>query len=123
MDVLIVNLNEPPSLLRNDVTGNHHWLKIKLEGVKSNRGAVGARVTARYGGKTQTQEVLSQSSFYSSNDSRLHFGLGAAEFADLDIRWPNGNTEKIQRVPGNRLVVVREGSGIVRTDLFRKSRG
>jgi enediyne biosynthesis protein E4 len=122
IDVLIVNLNEPPSLLRNDVTGNHRWLKIKLEGVKSNRGAVGARVTARYGGKTQTQEVLSQSSFYSANDSRLHFGLGAAEFADIEIRWPNGNIEKLQQVTGNRLIVVREGSGIVRTDLFRKNR-
>ena len=78
LDVLIVNLNEPPSLLRNDVTGGGHWLKVKLAGVKSNRGAIGARVTARYGGKVQAQEVLSQSSFYSANDSRLHFGLGGA---------------------------------------------
>src|SRR5438477_5599357 len=95
MDVLIVNLNEPPSLLRNDVSGNGHWLKVKLQGVKSNRGAVGARVTARYGGKVQTQEVLSQSSFYSASDSRLHFGLGAAVSADLVIRWPNGGTESV----------------------------
>ena len=57
MDVLIVNLNEPPSLLRNDVSGNGHWLKVKLTGVKSNRSAIGARVTARYGGKVQAQEV------------------------------------------------------------------
>jgi enediyne biosynthesis protein E4 len=121
LDVLIVNLNEPPSLLRNDVTGNNHWLKVKLEGVKSNRGAVGARVTARYGGKMQAQEVLSQSSFYSANDSRLHFGLGPAETADLEIRWPNGGNEKIPRVPANRLVVVREGSGVIRTDPFRKN--
>src|SRR6266705_1368901 len=93
VDIVIVNLNEPPSLLRNDVSGNHHWLKVKLVGVKSNRGAIGARVTARYGGRTQAQEVLSQSSFYSSNDSRLHFGLGAAEAADVEIRWPNGGRE------------------------------
>ena len=88
--MLIVNLNEPPSLLRNDVSGDGHWLKVKLTGVKSNRGAIGARVTARYGGKVQAQEVVSQSSFYSASDSRLHFGLGAAMKADLVIRWPNG---------------------------------
>src|SRR4029077_1553151 len=65
VDVLIVNLNEPPSLLRNDCSPEAHWLKVKLVGVKSNRGAIGARVTARYGGRVQAQEVLSQSSFYS----------------------------------------------------------
>ena len=59
-------------------SGGGHWLKVKLIGVKSNRSAIGARVTARYGGKLQAQEVLSQSSFYSVNDPRLHFGLGAA---------------------------------------------
>ena len=71
-------MNEPPSLLRNDVTAANHWLKVKLIGVKSNRSAIGARVTARYGGKVQAQEVLSQSTYLSVNDSRLHFGLGAA---------------------------------------------
>ncbi len=120
IDILIVNMNEPPSLLRNDVTGNNHWIKVKLEGVQSNRGAVGARVTARYAGRTQAQEVLSQSSFYSANDSRLHFGLGTADFADLEIRWPNGGVEKIPRVAANRLIFVKEGAGIVKEDRFRK---
>src|SRR3989440_1289083 len=78
MDILIINQNEPPSLLRNDVTSGHHWIKIKLTGVKSNRSAIGARVTARYGGKVQAQEALSQSSYLSVNDSRVHFGLGPA---------------------------------------------
>ena len=113
VDILIVNLNEPPSLLRNDVTGDGHWLKIKLVGTKSNRSAIGARVTARYGGKTQVQEVLSQSSFYSANDPRLHFGLGAATTADLEIRWPNGGREVLTRVAANRFLTVREGAGIV----------
>ena len=90
-----MNMNEPPSLLRNDVTGTGHWLKVLLEGVKSNRSAIGARVTARYGGRAQAQEVTAQSSFYSANDRRLHFGLGAATAADLTIRWPNGATETI----------------------------
>ncbi|MBV9760136.1 MAG: CRTAC1 family protein [Acidobacteriaceae bacterium] len=121
VDVLIMNLNEPPSLLRNDVTGNNHWLKVKLEGVKSNRSAIGARVTAHYGGKVQAQEVLSQASFYSANDSRLHFGLGSAEKADLEIRWPNGGTERVSNVSANRLVTVREGAGIVKSNAFSKS--
>src|SRR5882672_3435298 len=113
MDILVMNMNETPSLLRNDVSGGRHWLKVLLVGVKSNRSAIGARVTARYGGRVQAQEVLSQSSFYSANDLRLHFGLGTAEFADLEIRWPNGNRETLSKVPANRFVVVREGEGIV----------
>ena len=64
LDVLIVNLNEPPSLLRNDVSGTNNWIKVKLEGVNSNRSAIGARVLVRYGGRTQAQAVVSQSSFY-----------------------------------------------------------
>ena len=120
IDILVINLNEPPSLLRNDMGGNNHWLKVKLIGVKSNRGAIGARVTARYGGRVQSQEVLSQSSFYSANDPRLHFGLGAAASADLEIRWPNGNKETVAKVAGDQLAVIREGEGIVRTEKFRK---
>ena len=113
LDILVVNLNEPPSLLRNDLTGGDHWLKVKLIGVKSNRGAVGGRVTAHYGGKVQAQEVLSQSSFYSSSDSRLHFGLGKSNLVDLDIYWPNGLHERYQHLAANQLVTLREGSGIV----------
>jgi enediyne biosynthesis protein E4 len=120
VDVLILNLNEPPSLLRNDVTGNNHWIKVKLIGTKSNRSAIGARVTAHYGGKVQAQEVLSQASFYSANDLRLHFGLGTADKADLEIRWPNGTTERISNIAADRLVTIREGSGIIKTDVFKK---
>jgi hypothetical protein len=121
IDMLIVNMNEPPSLLRNDVTGNNHWLKVKLIGVKSNRSAIGARVTAHYGGKIQAQEVLSQSSFYSANDLRLHFGLGQVSTADLEIRWPNGNKEMVAKVPADHLVVIKEGAGVIKTEAFKKS--
>jgi enediyne biosynthesis protein E4 len=122
VDVLIMNQNEPPSLLRNDVTGGSHWLKVKLEGVKSNRSAIGARVTAHYGGKKQAQEVLAQSAYLSCSDRRLHFGLGSAEAADLEIRWPNGTLEKIAKAPADRLIVIREGAGIVSTVPFPASR-
>ncbi len=100
MDILVMNMNEPPSLLRNDVSGGGHWLKVLLVGVTSNRSAIGARVVARYGGRTQAQEVTAQSSFYSANDRRLHFGLGAAASADLAIRWPNGATRADRRRRG-----------------------
>jgi hypothetical protein len=122
VDVLVVNLNEPPSLLRNDLAGRGHWLKVKLIGTKSNRGAIGARVRARYGGKVQAQEVLSQSSFYSASDPRLHFGLGAADTADLEIRWPNGGVERLPNVPADQLITIKEGSGIVKRDKFEKAR-
>jgi hypothetical protein len=113
VDILIVNLNEPPSLLRNDVKGDHRWLKIKLVGTKSNRSAIGARVLVRYGGKAQAQAVMSQSSFYSSNDPRLHFGLGGEKTADLEIHWPSGLRQELRAVASNQLVTVKEGVGIV----------
>jgi len=113
VDILIVNLNEPPSLLRNDLRGKQNWIKVKLEGVKSNRSAIGARVLVHYGGKVQAQAVLSQSSFYSCNDPRLHFGLGASNTVDIDVFWPNGLHEKFKAVSANQLVTLREGSGIV----------
>jgi hypothetical protein len=113
IDILVVNLNEPPSLLRNDVSSKQNWLKVKLEGVKSNRSAIGARVLVHYGGKNQAQAVLSQSSFYSSNDPRLHFGLGSSSVANLDIYWPNGQHETLKGIRANQLVTVKEGSGLI----------
>jgi hypothetical protein len=121
VDIVIVNHNEPPSLLRNDVTGDSHWLKVKLTGVKSNRSAIGARVTVRYGDKIQAQEVLSQASYLSVNDPRLHFGLGAAAVADVEIRWPLGLVEKLPQVAANQLICVKEGFGITRSDKFART--
>jgi hypothetical protein len=118
MDVVIVNHNEPPSLLRNDVDPVNHWLKIKLTGVQSNRSAIGARVTVHYGGKIQAQEVLSQSSYLSMSDTRLHFGLGSADVAGIEIRWPLGRTEKLEEVGADQMIWVKEGSGIVRSERF-----
>ena len=113
IDILIVNLSEPPSLLRNDIRGKHHWLKTKLIGTKSNRSAIGARVVLHYGSRTQAQEVMSQSSFYSANDPRLHFGLGNETSADIEIRWPSGLQDKIKAVAADQLVVIKEGTGVL----------
>ena len=119
MDILIMNMNEPPSLLRNDVSGAGHWLKVKLVGVKSNRSAIGARVIAKYGERKQAQAVTAQSSYLSVNDRRLHFGLGTFSSADLEVFWPAGAREVVKNAPADRLVTIREGDGIIRTESFK----
>ena len=113
LDILIINLNEAPSLLRNDVQGDAHWIKIKLVGVASNRSAIGARVLVHYGDKVQAQAVLSQSSFYSASDTRLHYGLGTISKVDVEINWPSGARQSIQGVEADRLITIKEGIGIV----------
>jgi hypothetical protein len=99
LDLVIMNRNEPPSLLRNDLKSENQWLRVKAP--------LGTRVTALYAGKRQAQEVLSQSSFYSANEPVLHFGLGDAIFADLEIRWPDGKTERRRQVPAKSVINLR----------------
>jgi hypothetical protein len=119
IDLLVMNMNEGPLLLRNEYNGDrrvglNNWVKLKLIGTSSNRSAIGARVRLESGGHVQVQEVTSQSSYYSHNDMRLHFGLGSAKKADrIEIRWPNGQTETMRDVPCNQIAVVQEGKGIV----------
>jgi hypothetical protein len=121
VDIAIINLNEPPSLLRNDLKGNHNWIKVLLVGTRSNRSAIGSTVIARYGGKLQAQSVTAQSSFYSVNDRRLHFGLGEAKLADLDIHWTNGSVEKLTGVKARQFIIVKEGQGIIKTETWTNS--
>jgi len=113
LDVLIMNQNEAPSLLRNDVVAGNHWLKVKLIGSKSNRSAIGAKVVVRYGSKIQAKEVLSQSSYLSANDPRLHFGLGSERLAQISIRWPSGLQQTLKAVAADQLVTIEEDKGIV----------
>lgn len=113
LDVLIVNMNEPPTLLRNDLSQQRNWIKFKLEGVKSNRSAIGARVLVHFGGKVQAQALVSQSSYYSCSDQRLHFGIGDVKEVDVDVFWPNGLHEGFRKLAANQLVTIRETVGIV----------
>ena len=108
VDILIVNLNEPPSLLRNDLAGKNHWIKVKLVGTVSNRSGIGARVVCSYGSKRQAQELVAQSSYLSSNDPRLHFGLGDCETVDLEIFWPLGATQTFRGVKADQVFTARE---------------
>ncbi len=119
LDVLIMNRNDPPSLLRNDAPSGNHWVKVRLEGTTSNRSAIGARVLVHYGGKVQAQCVTSQSSFLSANDPRLHFGLGLTNTVDIDVHWPTGKMETFTRVAADQLVTIRENQGIVKGRPFR----
>ena len=111
IDIVVWNRNEPPSLLRNDLKSAHHWLQVRLTGTQSNRAAIGSTVTVQFAGRKQTQVVLSQSSFTSASDLRLHFGLGGATAAEVTVRWPTGVREKFP-VPGvDRTLQLVEGAG------------
>jgi hypothetical protein len=111
IDVVVMNMDEPPSLLRNDLKSDNRWIKIKLRGTKSNRSAIGSTVTIEAGGKTQTAAVLSQASFISQNDSRLHFGLGSSASVDkITVRWASGETEEFPGAPAGGLVLLVESS-------------
>ena len=106
-----MNMNEPPSLLRNDLRNGNHWIKVKLIGTTSNRSAIGAVAIARAGQWQQRQQVLGQSSFYSQSDLRLHFGLGkASKLDELEIRWPLGLREVYRNITADRIITLREGS-------------
>lgn len=109
LDILVMNRNEPPSLLRNDAPAKNHWIRVRLVGTRSNRSAIGARVLAHYNGRVQAQAVTSQCSYVSANDPRLHFGLGGATSADFDIFWPSGLRETWKALAAERLHVLREG--------------
>ncbi|MDQ3061293.1 MAG: CRTAC1 family protein [Acidobacteriota bacterium] len=115
VDVLVMNMNEPPLLLRNNLKSDNHWLTLKLVGTKSNRSAIGSRVVIKNGGRVQTQEVTAQTSYYSHNDLRLHFGLGANRQVDsIEIRWANGQTEIIKNIAAAKFITIKEGNGIIK---------
>jgi hypothetical protein len=120
LDILVMNMNEPPSLLRNEYAGKNNWLKVRTIGVKSNRTGLGALVVMTSGERSQAQAVLSQSSYYSHDDMRLHFGLGEKTKVDsLEIRWPSGHVDTLKNLPANQLVIVKEGQS---TNKSEKSR-
>jgi hypothetical protein len=128
IDVLISNIDDRPTLLRNDTAGGN-WITMRLvggergrttgpervEGVgaKSNREGIGAKVTVVAGGRRQIAEVRAGGSYVSHNDMRLHFGLGDADAVDdLEIRWPSGLVERVRRLEANRFYEALEGSGV-----------
>jgi hypothetical protein len=113
IDVLVINMNDRPTLLRNDTASGHHWITIRVVGARSNRSGIGARVRLEAGKRRQTADVRGDGSYLSHSDLRAHFGLGAAARVDrLEIRWPSGVVETATGLAADRFYVAREGSGI-----------
>ena len=113
VDVLLLNVGEPPTLLLNHGVAGNHRVEFRLTGTKSNRAAIGARVTVRAGKLTQFNEVRGGASYLSQNDLRLHFGLGKAATMDsVEVLWPSGAMEKFQNVAADKIYTLVEGQGI-----------
>jgi hypothetical protein len=118
IDVLILNMNDYPSLLRNDGGNKENWINIKLLGAQCNRTAIGARVRVVSGKHAQMDEVHSGTSVMSQSDLRLHFGLGQVKQADLiEVKWPT--TQKIEKftsIEVNQFLTIKEGAGIIKVE-------
>jgi enediyne biosynthesis protein E4 len=113
VDVLIVNKNAAPMLLRNDGGNRNHWLEIRAEGVQSNRSGIGARITVEAGGKRRIFDVRSSESYLSSNDIRVPIGMAQLTQADsVEVRWPDGHLDRTANVPVNRFYLAREGDSL-----------
>jgi enediyne biosynthesis protein E4 len=113
IDVLVLNVGEPPTLLLNHNDSGNHRVLFKMIGTKSNKAAIGARVTVKTDKLTQFNEVRGGSSYLSQNDLRLHFGFGQEDrMNDVEVRWPNGNTETLHALPADYLYTIVEGEGI-----------
>jgi hypothetical protein len=120
IDVVVNGMNDTPTLLHDCAPAANNGLVVQLQGTRSNRSAIGARVVVKVGSRSLVDEVRSGGSFCSQNDQRLHFGLGAAATADvLEVRWPSGATEVSRNVPAGRTVLFKEGAGLVRAEAFR----
>jgi len=116
IDVLLLNVDGPPSLLLNHGISGNHRVEFKLIGTKSNRAAIGARVTVNAGSLVQFNEVRGGASYLSQNDLRLHFGLGKeAKLDSVEVQWPSGIVEKLQNVAADNIYMLIEGKGIADT--------
>ncbi len=122
ISAVITNLNALPSLLVNQVRSPNHWIAIRTVGTKSNRDGIGARISVKAGGRTLVDEVRSGSSYNSSSDMRVHFGLGSAMKVDsVQIRWPSGLQEHFDNLPVDSIQTLKEGSGTPMPSEAKKS--
>jgi enediyne biosynthesis protein E4 len=112
LSAVISNMNAPPSVLVNQVKSANHWVAFRTIGTRSNRDGIGARITVKVGARTLVDEVRSGSSYSSSSDMRVHFGLGQTNKIDfVQVRWPGGLTERFDNVSVDSIHDLREGSG------------
>ncbi len=115
LDLLVTTNGGPAALFRNE-GGTNRSLRVKLAGARSNRDGIGAVVTVTAGGEKQSEMLRSGSSYLSQSELVLTFGLGARDRAELvEIRWPSGQTDRLQNVGAGQTIVVKEGKGIAGT--------
>jgi len=113
LDVVVFNANGPPSLFLNETANKNHRVLFRLAGTKSNRAAIGARVTVITKSMTQISEVRGGGSYNSTNDPRLHFGLGGdGVMSEIQVRWPSGLMQRFSDVTGDAIYEIKEGEGI-----------
>jgi enediyne biosynthesis protein E4 len=116
IDIVVLNVGEPPTLLLNTANDSNHRVLFQLVGTRSNRAAIGTRVTIHAGGVMQFNEVRGGGSYLSQNDLRLHFGLGAAsKMESVEIRWPGRKLETLKNVAGDHIYTIVEGRGITKS--------
>jgi len=114
VEAVVENLVGEPMILRPEGGPPNHWISFQLEGVKSNRLALNARVRVTTGDLVQMGEVVSGGSYLSQHDLRIHFGLGNHDRVErAEILWPNGAKEKLSNLAADRFYVLREGQGVV----------
>jgi hypothetical protein len=119
VDVVVLNVGAPPTLLWNTNQDANHRVSFQLVGTKSNRAAIGTRVTIRAAGVTQFDEVRGGGSYLSQNDLRLHFGLGAAlRMESVEVRWPSGKVETLHDIAADKIYTIVEGSGVQKSAAF-----
>jgi hypothetical protein len=117
LDVLVTAVNDRVALLHNESGADHHWLSVGLEGRRSNRQGLGARIVLEAPGGRQVREVRAGGSYLSQSDPRVHFGLGRSGTASsLEVRWPSGVLDRLSNVAGDRTIVIEEGRGLVDTN-------
>ncbi len=108
-DLLLMNVGEPPALLRNDGGNRNHWLGIKLVGNRSNRDAIGARITVQAGAMRRWKELFGGTSYLSASDARLLFGVAQNDRVDtISVKWPSGQTTTIKNTRANQYMTIRE---------------
>jgi len=116
LDAVVFNAAGPPSLFLNETRNTNHRVLFRLVGSKSNRAAIGARVTVYTSGMTQIDEVHGGGSYNSTNDTRLHFGLGReAEMSKVKVQWPSGLQQEFRNVAADTIYEIVEGQGMNKT--------
>ena len=110
LSAVVNNLSDVPMLLVNEAKNTNHWLGLRLVGTSSNTSAIGARITVIGAKRRWVDEVRSGSSYNSSSDLRVHFGLGAeSKLSSVEVHWPNGKTESFPMPEIDRIVTLVEG--------------